>query len=42
MPDRIRLAFLTWGAEDLAAALGARDNKDEQGNYTGPIASPAR
>ncbi|MBX3488307.1 CoA ester lyase [Parvibaculum sp.] len=31
-----RLAFLTWGAEDLAAALGARDNKDEQGNYTGP------
>ncbi|MDP1627225.1 CoA ester lyase [Parvibaculum sp.] len=31
-----RLAFLTWGAEDLSAALGARDNKDEQGNYTGP------
>ena len=31
-----RLAFLTWGAEDLAAALGARDNKDEQGLYTGP------
>ncbi|PKQ04659.1 MAG: CoA ester lyase [Alphaproteobacteria bacterium HGW-Alphaproteobacteria-11] len=31
-----RLAFLTWGAEDLAAALGARDNKDELGNYTGP------
>lgn len=31
-----RLAFLTWGAEDLAAALGARDNKDEQGFYTGP------
>ena len=31
-----RLAFLTWGAEDLAAALGARDNKDEDGNYTGP------
>ncbi|MEQ8282024.1 MAG: CoA ester lyase [Parvibaculum sp.] len=31
-----RLAFLTWGAEDLAAALGARDNKDENGNYTGP------
>jgi citrate lyase subunit beta/citryl-CoA lyase len=31
-----RLSFLTWGAEDLAAALGARDNKDEQGLYTGP------
>jgi citrate lyase subunit beta/citryl-CoA lyase len=31
-----RLAFLTWGAEDLAAALGARDNKDEHGAYTGP------
>lgn len=31
-----RLAFLTWGAEDLAAALGARDNKDERGLYTGP------
>ena len=31
-----RLAFLTWGAEDLAAALGARDNKDENGTYTGP------
>lgn len=31
-----RLAFLTWGAEDLAAALGARDNKDESGLYTGP------
>lgn len=31
-----RLSFLTWGAEDLAASLGARDNKDENGNYTGP------
>ncbi len=31
-----RLAFLTWGAEDLSAALGARDNKDEHGLYTGP------
>lgn len=31
-----RLAFLTWGAEDLSAALGARDNKDENGLYTGP------
>lgn len=31
-----RLFALTWGAEDLAAALGARDNKDENGQYTGP------
>lgn len=31
-----RLFALTWGAEDLAAALGARDNKDENGHYTGP------
>jgi citrate lyase subunit beta/citryl-CoA lyase len=31
-----RLFAMTWGAEDLAAALGARDNKDETGNYTGP------
>jgi citrate lyase subunit beta/citryl-CoA lyase len=31
-----RLSFLTWGAEDLSAALGARDNKDENGLYTGP------
>ena len=31
-----RLAFLTWGAEDLSAALSARDNKDESGLYTAP------
>ena len=31
-----RLFAMTWGAEDLSAALGARDNKDETGNYTGP------
>jgi citrate lyase subunit beta/citryl-CoA lyase len=31
-----RLFALTWGAEDLAAALGARDNKDETGAYTEP------
>ena len=31
-----RLFAMTWGAEDLAAALGARDNKDETGSYTGP------
>ena len=27
-----RLAGLTWGAEDLSAALGAKTNKDESGN----------
>ncbi|MDE1173559.1 MAG: CoA ester lyase [Parvibaculaceae bacterium] len=31
-----RLIALTWGAEDLAANLGARDNKDDEGVYTGP------
>ena len=31
-----RLFALTWGAEDLAAALGARSNKDETGAYTEP------
>jgi citrate lyase subunit beta/citryl-CoA lyase len=31
-----RLFALTWGAEDLAAALGARDNRDDAGHYTGP------
>jgi citrate lyase subunit beta/citryl-CoA lyase len=31
-----RLFAMTWGAEDLSAALGARDNKDETGTYTGP------
>lgn len=31
-----RLFALTWGAEDLATALGARSNKDESGNYTEP------
>lgn len=31
-----RLFALTWGAEDLAAALGARTNKDEAGGYTEP------
>jgi len=27
-----RVAVLTWGPEDLAAAIGARRNRDEQGN----------
>jgi len=31
-----RLRVLTWGAEDLAAALGASSNKDATGNYTAP------
>ncbi len=29
-----RLAGLTWGAEDLSAALGARSTRDDAGNYT--------
>ncbi|QND60877.1 HpcH/HpaI aldolase/citrate lyase family protein [Mesorhizobium huakuii] len=29
-----RLAGLTWGAEDLSAAIGARTARDEQGRYT--------
>jgi len=31
-----RLAALTWGAEDLGAALGAITNKDPDGNWTFP------
>ncbi|WP_036260973.1 HpcH/HpaI aldolase/citrate lyase family protein [Methylocapsa aurea] len=33
-----RLAGLTWGAEDLAACLGAEENRDEDGAYRGPYA----
>lgn len=29
-----RLAGITWGAEDLSAAIGARAARDEQGRYT--------
>lgn len=29
-----RLAGMTWGAEDLAADLGAEANRDEEGRYT--------
>ncbi|TIO58652.1 aldolase/citrate lyase family protein, partial [Mesorhizobium sp.] len=29
-----RLAGLTWGAEDLSAAIGARTARDESGRYT--------
>jgi citrate lyase subunit beta/citryl-CoA lyase len=32
-----RLAGLTWGAEDLAAAVGATTNRDGQGNWTQPF-----
>ena len=35
-PAHPRLIALTWGAEDLAAAIGATANKDEQGNWTFP------
>lgn len=31
-----RLAGLTWGAEDLSAALGAINSRDENGNWTEP------
>lgn len=31
-----RFFAMTWGAEDLAADLGARSNRDEAENYTGP------
>jgi citrate lyase subunit beta/citryl-CoA lyase len=33
-----RLAGLTWGAEDLAACLGAEENRDEDGAYRSPYA----
>ncbi len=35
-PAHPRLAALTWGAEDLAAALGATDNKEPDGAWTFP------
>jgi citrate lyase subunit beta/citryl-CoA lyase len=35
-PPHPRLAALTWGAEDLAAALGATANKDAEGAWTAP------
>ena len=31
-----RLAGLTWGAEDLGAALGAKANRDDSGNWLPP------
>ena len=35
-PAHPRLAGLTWGAEDLSAALGATDNKEPDGAWTFP------
>ena len=35
-PAHPRLAGLTWGAEDLAAAIGATDNKEPNGEWTFP------
>jgi citrate lyase subunit beta/citryl-CoA lyase len=35
-PAHARLAGLTWGAEDLAAAIGATDNKRADGEWTFP------
>jgi citrate lyase subunit beta / citryl-CoA lyase len=32
-----RLAGITWGAEDLAAAIGAIDNRDETGEWSQPF-----
>jgi len=35
-PAHPRLAGLTWGAEDLAAAIGATANKDDDGGWSFP------
>lgn len=35
-PPHPRLIALTWGAEDLAAAIGATANKEADGNWTFP------
>lgn len=35
-PAHSRLVGMTWGAEDLAAAIGATDNKDTGGDWTLP------
>jgi citrate lyase subunit beta/citryl-CoA lyase len=35
-PAHARLAGLTWGAEDLAAAVGATANKENDGGWTPP------
>lgn len=35
-PRHPRLIAMTWGAEDLAAAIGATDNREEDGSWTFP------
>lgn len=35
-PAHSRLVAMTWGAEDLAAALGATSNKEEDGSWASP------
>jgi citrate lyase subunit beta/citryl-CoA lyase len=35
-PETPRLAALTWGAEDLSAAVGATSNRDATGHWTEP------
>ena len=35
-PPHPRLVGLTWGAEDLAAAIGATENKEPDGSWTEP------
>ncbi len=35
-PPHPRLIALTWGAEDLAAAIGATANKEDSGEWTSP------
>lgn len=35
-PPHPRLVGLTWGAEDLGAAVGATDNKEADGSWTSP------
>lgn len=35
-PAHSRLVALTWGAEDLAAAIGATDNRETDGGWTEP------
>ena len=37
-PPHPRLVGLTWGAEDLAAAIGATANKEDNGDWTSPYA----
>jgi citrate lyase subunit beta/citryl-CoA lyase len=36
-PAHPRLAGLTWGAEDLGAAIGVTDNKESDGDWTFPF-----